>query len=80
MGDCVDFVLRVRGDEVVANGCFRDFDVRAVEGISCSVERAEGIAVTHRRFIAWEVRRKTEKGVGGHTSCSAVIALGKDLR
>lgn len=51
MGDCVDFVLRVRGDEVVANGCFRDFDVRAVEGISCSVERAEGIAVTHRRFI-----------------------------
>lgn len=47
----VGFILRFRGSEVVANGGFGDFDMLAVEGISCSVERAEGIAVTHRRFI-----------------------------
>lgn len=47
----VGFILRFRGSEVVANGGLGDFDMLAVEGISCSVERAEGIAVTHKRFI-----------------------------
>lgn len=64
----VGFVLRFRGNEVVANGCFGDFDMLAVEGISCSVERAEGIAVTDRRFITWDVRRRKlymEKGLEG---------------
>lgn len=87
MGCCgivtVGFVLRFRGNEVVANGCFGDFDMLAVEGISCSVERAEGIAVTDRRLITWDVRRRKVihgKGARGHTSCSVVIALRKDLR
>lgn len=64
----VGFVLRFRGNEVVANGYFGDFDMLAVEGISCSVERAEGIAITDRRFITWDVRRRKlymEKGLEG---------------
>ena len=47
----VGFIPRLRGSEAVANGGLGDFDMLAVEGISCSVERAEGITVTHRRFI-----------------------------